>query len=149
MGMYSDLTNEEGTFLLRLAEAYKTRGVTSWVHAAAGSGGFLLSSDGEGQQQLNDAPISKSFYSGLETKGFISLAYTSRGSLQFTMQRATLNYGEYTAANRLVQRWQDFCYELVQEKTVWAKLIWILLGYVLGFASAVLLRLFGWIKIGD
>ena len=57
-------------------------------------------------------------------------------------------YARYRHSSR-AKRWlDDRSYELVVEKTLWAKVTWTLLGYALGFASAILLRVLGWISIG-
>jgi len=143
------LTREEQTLLLRLAEAYKSRNVTSWVLAVAGGGGSLLPSDGQGQENPEDVPTSDSFYFGLEAKEFLSLARSSGGFLQLSIQKPTLDYAGYATKNRPGRWWEDIRYALEEEKRAWAKLAWIALGYGLAILSAILLRLLGWIKIGN
>jgi hypothetical protein len=151
MGKYSDVTSEERTLILRLVDEYKSNHVTSWVRGVAGRSAFLLSSDGEEAQEIEYVPSPRSFYSGLETKGFLSvvpIGQPPRLTLQLTVQKLALDYGEYASRNRLARWWEDTSYDLIHERTLWAKFVWVLLGYVLGLGSAILLRLLGWVRIG-
>lgn len=148
MGRYSDLTDEEKRVLRELAEVHNAKQVTTWVSEPTSGGGCLIAADGEESENLTDIPASDTFYIGLAQKGFLALDQGSLGSLHITIQQKGLDCAEYAMKTGFGRWVADVGYDLVQERTVWAKLTWVLLGYALGFLSAVLLRLLGWVKIG-
>jgi len=148
MGKYSSLTNEERSVLLKLADVAKTKDAKTWIVASAKDGSCLIAIDGE-SGNIIDVPGAESFYLGLREKGFVALSHGSSGSVQICVQQSAMDYKRYAAKTGLGRWLEDRSYDLVQEQTVFAKLAWLVLAYALGFLSAILLRLLGWVTIGN
>ena len=143
MGRFNCLSDEEKRVVLEIAKA--NRG--SWrLSQRFGGDTHLVGIDMPGH--VSDAPYSEAFYLGLAQKGFITVAEDSAG-LQLHLQQLALDYQNYVEKSDLSRWCEDRRYELAGERTVWAKVLWHSLSFVLGFLSAVLLRLLGWIRIGN
>jgi hypothetical protein len=146
MGKYDNLSDKEKDMLRRMGEAYREADTTSWTLVVTGGGSDLLAMEGK---SLDGVPFEKSFYRGLESKGFLSTVMTSQNFLQISLQQPAIEYAEYAAKPGLVRWWESRMQDLAEDTTVWARLLWLVLAYGLGFVSAILLRLLGWIKIGN
>jgi hypothetical protein len=150
MGKYKHLSEKEKEMLRRMADAQSTAGDTSWVLVVTGGGAELLATDGE---SIDAVPRAEAFYIGLAEKGFLALGWTSKGNPEFTLQQSAMDYADYAAKSGLGRWWEDLKYDLAEERTVGSKLLWAILGFVLGVIatvmSGILLRVLGWIKIGN
>ena len=154
MGQYDNLTPDEKRFLERLGQAYLDTRVESWMLLRTlGTPARLFPLTGPKQEHggllLDSVPGSVGFYRGLEVKGFVVFTETAGGSQQITVQQPTLDYLAYRRRPRLMRLAADVRFDLLHERTLLAKAMWIVLGYALGFVSAILLRLLGWVKIGN
>ncbi|MFW6116543.1 MAG: hypothetical protein ACOC6F_02345 [bacterium] len=146
MGRYDNLSDMEKKVLRRMVDARSVEGDGSWILVVSFDGSELLATVGE---SLANVPRSEPFYIGLAEKGFVSLGRTSQGSLNIGLQQSAVEYADYAAKSRMARWWEDLTYELAEERTVRARLFWVVLGYGFGFLSAILLRLLGWTKIGS
>lgn len=146
MGKYDDLSDKEKEILRRMGEAYKKADTTSWFLVSSFGGSELLAGEGK---SLDGVPGEESFYFGLESKGFLSMGRTSKGSLDISLQQPAIEYAEYAAKPGLVRWWDDLMHDLAEDRTVWARIFWHIVTFGLGFLSAILLRLLGWIKMGN
>ncbi len=146
MGKFSDLTDVEKRVLGDLAEPHADGAATTWylLPLAYGDTSTIIHAlDGTGK--VGDAPFSPAFYRGLEQKGYLVLDETvsDADSLQFTIQQRTLEYGIY-ASRKAIRRWLiDFSHDLTHEKTLWARLMWLLVGYLLGLLTVYLSKILG------
>jgi hypothetical protein len=137
MGKYDNLTDKEKDLIQRMVEGSEE--VTSWVLLSHRNEGTLLSEE----IKIDEVPSSNAFYKGLESRGYLTLGQ-KEDHLEVYLQQPAIEYGEYVVKNRLSQWWEDRMYELVQETSAWAKLFWIIFGWVLGILSTMLLKPLGW-----
>ena len=147
MGKYDNLTETEKRVIRKMAEVHKSKGVSGWCLLSTGvqlfPWPFLEAIDGEKDSPITGIPGEDSFYIGLQEKGFVALAGNRRGHLEICIQQPALDYAEYARKTRLGRQLADFRYNLIEQKTLSAKLIWLAAGYVLGILSPVLAKLIG------
>lgn len=141
MGKYDNLTKREKQFLQRLFEHHQKHGTSVWRLLPPDHSGTELMALDNSTSGVTGVPSQEAFYQGLEEKGFIVANYTKSGSIQFSLQKPLLEYGEYEAKSRFLRWWDDISHTLVEENTVGSKMFWAVFGYVLGFVSGILLKL--------
>ncbi|MFW6116545.1 MAG: hypothetical protein ACOC6F_02355 [bacterium] len=146
MAKYDNLSDKEREMLRRMGEAYKEEGTTSWTLVVTGGGSDLLATEGK---SLDGVPHEKSFYLGLEGKGFLSTVRTSQNFLEISLQQPAIEYADYASRSWLTRWWKNRMYDLAENGAVWARIFWHIVTFALGFLCSILLRLLGWIKIGN
>ena len=136
MGKYDHLSEKEKEMLWRMARAQGPGGDASWVPASDKDGSQLLAIEGD---SIDAVPRSEPFYSGLADKGFLTLGRTGQGSLRVQLQQPAIEYADYASKPSTLRWVEDLTHDLAEERTVWAKLFWVVLGYALGLLSGILL----------
>ena len=139
MGKYDSLMVIEKSVLQRMAQAHNGEVVITWyLERFFDSDACLAALGSRVSVRIPDVPDDFSFYEGLQQKGFVALARDRSDNLTVSLQQPALDFSCYAKKTRLARWFADLRYDLVEQKTLRGKLIWLLLGLGLGLLSAYL-----------